>query len=78
MDYVIDVNPMKLFEKMRKQRIPFHFWYPWVEKEIIDIAKTQKPDLYKNGPPSKKPTFMQRIKGMFKKDNSDAATTSNT
>eukprot|EP00347_Sterkiella_histriomuscorum_P000956 403373885 len=59
-DYVIEVNPKKLYKKVKSEKIAFHCWYPWVEKEILEIAKTQRPDLY-----LKKKGFMQRIKSIF-------------
>lgn len=43
------------------EKIAFHCWHHWVEKEILDIAKEQRPDLYVQ----KKAGFMNRIKSIF-------------
>lgn len=63
-DYVIEVNPKKLYKKVKRDKIAFHAWYPWVEKEILDIAKEQRPDLY-GIKKKEKVGFMQKIKNMF-------------
>lgn len=33
-DFVFTVSPGKLYAKCKKQKIPFHLWYTWIEKEL--------------------------------------------
>ncbi len=75
-EYVIEVNPKKLYKRVKDEKIAFHCWYQWVEKEILDIAKSQRPDLY-----VKKKGFMQRIKNIFgnnNKHNNDSLISNNS
>ena len=34
--------PGKLYQKCKKQKIPFHLWYNWIEKELKKVNETQK------------------------------------
>ena len=36
------VAPGKLYQKCKKQKIPFHLWYNWIEKELQKVNETQK------------------------------------
>jgi len=33
-DFVFTVSPGKLYQKCKKNRVPFHMWYIWIEKEL--------------------------------------------
>lgn len=59
---------MKLLKKCKKERVPFHQWYRWVEQETLRIAREQRPDLYGYGGDKKPTGFISRIKRIFKKD----------
>lgn len=41
-DFVFTVAPGKLYQKCKKQKIPFHLWYNWIEKELKKVNETQK------------------------------------
>ena len=41
-DFVFTVSPGKLYQKCKKQKIPFHLWYNWIEKELQKVNETQK------------------------------------
>ena len=38
-DFVFTVSPGKLYAKCKKQKIPFHLWYNWIEKELQKVDK---------------------------------------
>ena len=41
-DFVFTVSPGKLYAKCKKQKIPFHLWYSWIEKELIKVNEMQR------------------------------------
>lgn len=41
-DFVFTVAPGKLYAKCKKQKIPFHLWYTWIEKELQKVNDLQK------------------------------------
>jgi len=41
-DFVFTVSPGKLYAKCKKQKIPFHLWYNWIEKELQKVNDLQK------------------------------------
>lgn len=36
-DFVFTVSPGKLYVKCKKQKVPFHLWYSWIEQELIKV-----------------------------------------
>ena len=77
-EFVIEVNPKKLFKRCKANKVPFHQWYQWIEREILVIAKEQRPDLYALSDlgvseEHKKGGFMSRIRRMFKGSNANTS-----
>ena len=59
-DFVFTVSPGKLYTKCKKQKIPFHLWYTWIEKELQKVNDLQKRAVEASARPK---TLMERIQG---------------
>lgn len=36
-EFYFSVPPEKLFQRCKLQKVPFHRWYTWIEKELLKI-----------------------------------------
>lgn len=36
------MSPSRLYAKCKKQRVPFHQWYRWIESELKKVNELQK------------------------------------
>lgn len=61
------VSPGKLYAKCKKQKIPFHMWYIWIEKELAKVNEMQKRALEVNAKPK---SLLERLNdAIFKTKN---------
>jgi len=42
-DFVFEVSSGKLYKKCKKEQVPFHRWYAWIEHQLLLIDKLQNP-----------------------------------
>ena len=59
-DFVFTVSPGKLYVKCKKQKIPFHLWYTWIEKELQKVNDLQKRAVEAQARPK---SLMERLMG---------------
>ena len=38
-EFGVEVNSRKLFKHAKKEKVPFHKWFFWIDKRISDAAK---------------------------------------
>jgi Fe-S cluster biosynthesis and repair protein YggX len=43
-DFVFEVSPGKLFKKAKRNKIPFHQYYPWIEQQLMLCNEKINPD----------------------------------
>ena len=41
-DFGVEVHPKKMLKQVKKEKVPFHKWFFWVDKKIKTMAKEQK------------------------------------
>ena len=43
-DFVFQVSSKKLFKACKREKVPFHRWYAWIEDKLKSINKEQNPE----------------------------------
>lgn len=46
-DFVFEVSPGKLYKKAKRNKIPFHQYYPWIEEQLKLCNEKLNPDKHK-------------------------------
>jgi len=41
-EFGVEVNMRKMFKTVKKEKVPFHRWFFWVDKRITDAYKEQR------------------------------------
>lgn len=43
-DFVFQISSKKLFKTCKKEKVPFHKWYGWIDKQLLRIDKETNPN----------------------------------
>lgn len=43
-DFVFQISSKKLFKACKKERIPFHMWYGWIDSQLLKIDRETNPN----------------------------------
>jgi hypothetical protein len=47
-DFVFEVSPGKLYKKAKRNKIPFHQYYPWIEEQLKVCNEKQNPERHRD------------------------------
>jgi len=47
-DFVFEVSPGKLFKKAKRNKVPFHQYYPWIEQQLMLCNEKLNPEKQKD------------------------------
>ena len=42
-DFVFQVSSSKLFKRCKKENVPFHHWFRWIENQLREIDQKENP-----------------------------------